>query len=149
MRAYLCTVDQRDCAMRACVCLSPPPAGLCKTIQPDSVFLTDCSTRFSSNCLLLLQKELLKDHTLVGVTARMRVMSTEDTFEVSERSLAFDVDSRYGEETWSRRLTFWLSPAPAQAFEFVSGSVLGTAMYDILGSLAVLPGQWWIGPGGM
>jgi hypothetical protein len=35
---------------------------------------------------------------------------------------------------------FWCSPAPAQAFEFVSGSVLGTAMYDTLGSLAVLPG---------
>ncbi len=156
------------------------------------MFLTDCSTRFSSNCLLVLQKALLKDPTLVGVTARMRVMSPAETFEVSQASLAFQSDTQYMKDTWARGLgcvdcklhlcelagacwcgcplctacvcpehcvwacmcvehcvcvcvcferpRFWLSPAPAQAFEFVSGSVLGTAMYDTLGSLAVLPG---------
>lgn len=115
-------------------------AGLCKIIQPDSIFLTDCSTRFSSNCLHLLQSKLLEDDSLVGVTARMRVMSASETFEVSPDSLAFDVDTRHAHGFRSRIARFWLSPAPAQAFEFVSGSVLGTAMYDVLGSLAVLPG---------
>jgi hypothetical protein len=79
-------------------------AGLCKIIQPDSVFLTDCSTRFSNNCLLLLQTELLRDDSLVGVTARMKVMSARDTFEVSSSSLAFHVDTHYAMDMGRRQL---------------------------------------------
>jgi hypothetical protein len=79
-------------------------AGLCKIIQPDSVFLTDCSTRFTSNCLLLLQTELLRDSSLVGVTARMRVMSVADTFEVTEEAMAFDVDTSYSKHMVKRGL---------------------------------------------
>lgn len=93
--------DAPDCG---CAPLSLASGGLCKIIKPDSVFLTDCSTMFSSNCLLVLQKALLKDQTLVGVTARMRVMSPSETFEVSEASLAFQCHTQYIENSWSRSL---------------------------------------------
>jgi hypothetical protein len=164
--------------------------------MPRTVLLMDCGTRLRRNCLLMLHSALMGDESLVGTTPCARVMTPDESFEVSRMSLAFDVNTRHARGTWTRALRcvqslvvgpcavkrgapcsdseteseyqevvalwvsmvltqpnalvrncmsrwcarFWLSPAPAQGYEFVSACALDTATRDTTGCLGSLPG---------
>ena len=53
--------------------------GICLDLDPELVFLTDCSTRFNISCLAKLTYGLMMKNDLIGVTARYvcMIMKTE------------------------------------------------------------------------
>ena len=122
---------------------------LCYLQNPEFVFMTDCGTIFDSDCLYRLLEYLYKHHkTVIGVTARQRVMDETTRHQVQEypywskRTKHVSCCTRFFQQIF-----WWLSPAPLQGYEFESTFIINTAMFNIVGALPVLPGPcqllWW------
>lgn len=122
---------------------------LCHLQKPDCVFLTDCGTLYNSDCIYRLVEYLVRKHsTVIGVTARQSVMSETERSEITEYPYWVTNKKRSsGIVRFFKHIYWWLSPAPLQGFEFESTFLLSTAMFNLLGALAVLPGPcqliWW------
>ena len=122
---------------------------LCYIQKPDCVFLTDCGTLFNSDCICKLVEYIVKKHTkVIGVTARQSVMDVSTRNEITEYPYWWPKKTKnYGISKIFNHIYWWISPAPLQGFEFESTFLLSTAMFNLMGALAVLPGPcqliWW------
>ena len=102
---------------------------VCRCLKPDMIMMTDTGTLFDNMCLARLIDELHVNPSLMGVTARQRVMDYDRLSRIRPRR------SRLGS-----CLTWWLSPAPLQGFEFEATFILNTALFNMVQALPVLPG---------
>lgn len=122
---------------------------LCYLQKPDCVFLTDCGTLYNSDCVCQLVEYLVRKHSkVIGVTARQRVMDETTRCEIKEYPYWWSKKKNISVITrFFKHIHWWLSPAPLQGFEFESTFLISTAMFNLFGALAVLPGPcqliWW------
>jgi len=122
---------------------------LCYLQKPDCVFLTDTGTIYDSDCIYKLVEYLVRKHkTVIGVTARQSIMSETHRSEIKEYPHWWYNKVYISDfERIFKHIFWWISPAPLQGFEFESTFLLSTAMFNLLGALAVLPGPcqllWW------
>ncbi len=116
------------------------------------MFLTDCGTVYNPDCLHRLIEYLCrKQHKVIGVTARQRVMGERTRRQVQEYPYWWKdyqgENSVSGCTRFFQQIYWWLCPAPLQGFEFESTFLLNTAMFNVMGALPVLPGPcqliWW------
>lgn len=118
---------------------------MCNVQNPNFVFLTDCGTVFNPDCLAILIDYLYKKHTTVlAVTAKQSVMTSHIRNEIREppywlQNRRTSFCTKFCKSIYNT-ITWWLSPASLQGFEFESSSLLNTSMFNIAGILPVLPG---------
>ena len=98
---------------------------ICRDLKPEMIMMTDTGTLFDEMCLARLIDELHVNPSLIGVTARQRVMDYKKLSRI-----------RPGQS----QLRWWLSPAPLQGFEFEATFILNTALFNMVQALPVLPG---------
>ena len=122
---------------------------LCFLQKPDCVFLTDTGTIYNSDCLYKLTDYLVKNHSnVIGVTARQSIMTEKVRTEITEYPNWWHKKQNISTLVrFFNHIYWWISPAPLQGFEFESTFLLSTAIFNLFGALAVLPGPcqllWW------
>lgn len=120
---------------------------ICNLQKPDCVFLTDAGTLYDSNCLSKLIEYLYKKKDkVIGVTARQKVMNYLTLKEIKEYPSWWTTKKKKKIHIFDN-ISWWLSPAPLQGFEFESSFLINICMFNIMGALPVLPGPcqliWW------
>ena len=108
------------------------------------VFLTDCGTTFHETCLARLVYALRCKRDLIGVTARQRVETPNANYHPCEKTkLPFLQGEHNGigsHPCWKCYLSYYLSPAPLQGFEFEATLILNSALFNLVEAMPVLPG---------
>jgi cellulose synthase/poly-beta-1,6-N-acetylglucosamine synthase-like glycosyltransferase len=118
--------------------------GICVGLNPSLVFLTDCGTTYRETCIARLLYALRTRKDLIGVTARQRVETPNPNFHPCEKtSLPFLHGNHEGigsPPCWKCYLSYLLSAAPLQGFEFEATLILNSALFNLVEAMPVLPG---------
>jgi cellulose synthase/poly-beta-1,6-N-acetylglucosamine synthase-like glycosyltransferase len=120
--------------------------GICSSLNPSLVFLTDCGTTYHSTCISRLVYALENGKDLIGVTARQRVSIPNTDFHPCEKTdLPFlrgnhQVQGKRPDPCWKCYLSYLLSAAPLQGFEFEATLILNASLFNLVEAMPVLPG---------
>jgi cellulose synthase/poly-beta-1,6-N-acetylglucosamine synthase-like glycosyltransferase len=118
--------------------------GICVGLNASLVFLTDCGTTYHETCVARLVYALRTRRDLIGVTARQRVETPNPNFHPCEKTkLPFLHGEHEGigsHPCWKCHLSYLLSAAPLQGFEFEATLILNSALFNLVEAMPVLPG---------
>ena len=118
--------------------------GICVGLNASLVFLTDCGTTYQETCVARLVYALRTKRDLIGVTARQRVETPNPNFHPCEKTkLPFLSGKHEGigsHPCWKCHLSYLLSAAPLQGFEFEATLILNSALFNLVEAMPVLPG---------
>lgn len=118
--------------------------GICVGLDASLVFLTDCGTSYDETCLARLTYSLRCKTDLIGVTARQRVEQPNHNFHCCELTKINCLKGKHEDvqspACWKCWISYLLSPAPLQGFEFEATLIMNSALFNLVEAMPVLPG---------